>query len=160
MRNGTCSFFMAVQCLNFWEQQSDLPSSGLRTVVTAPTAPWLDLAKSIFHVHGVDAEGCERVRRKLRRGELLKFFAKLPPRLVCVEACASAHHWARQISALGHEVKLMPPAYVKLYVRRQKNDMADAAAICEAVSRPSMRTSRSRARASKQRFLPIAGVRF
>jgi len=99
----------------------------------------LDLAKSIFHVHGVDAHGCERIRRKLRRGELLKFFAKLPPCMVGMEACAGAHHWARQITALGHEVKLMPPAYVKPYVRRQKNDMADAAAICEAVSRPSMR---------------------
>lgn len=99
----------------------------------------LDLAKNVFQVHGVDAEGQEVVRRKLRRGELLRFFEKLRPCLVGMEACAGAHHWARQISAFGHEVKLMPPAYVKPYVRRQKNDMTDAAAICEAVSRPSMR---------------------
>ncbi len=99
----------------------------------------LDLAKSVFHVHGVDAEGREQVRRKLRRGELLRFFEKLSPCLVGMEACAGAHHWARQIAAFGHEVRLMPPAYVKPYVRRQKNDMADAAAICEAVGRPSMR---------------------
>jgi len=99
----------------------------------------LDLAKNVFQVHGVDAEGGSEVRRKLRRGELLRFFEKLPPCLVGMEACAGAHHWARQIAAFGHEVKLMPPAYVKPYVGRQKNDMADAAAICEAVSRPSMR---------------------
>ena len=99
----------------------------------------LDLAKNVFQVHGVDANGGDVVRRKLRRGELLRFFEKLPPCLVGMEACAGAHHWARQIAAFGHEVKLMPPAYVKPYVRRQKNDMADAAAICEAVSRPSMR---------------------
>jgi transposase len=99
----------------------------------------LDLAKNVFQVHGVDAEGREQIRRKLRRGELLRFFEKRSRCLVGMEACAGAHHWARQISAFGHEVKLMPPAYVKPYVRRQKNDMADAAAICEAVSRPSMR---------------------
>lgn len=99
----------------------------------------LDLAKSIFQIHGVDAEGREQVRRKLRRSELLRFFEKLPACLVGMEACAGAHHWARQIASFGHDVKLMPPAYVKPYVRRQKNDMADAAAICEAVSRPSMR---------------------
>ena len=99
----------------------------------------LDLAKNVFQVHGVDAEGREQIRRKLRRGDVLKFFEKLASCLVGMEACAGAHHWARQISAFGHEVKLMPPAYVKPYVRRQKNDMADAAAICEAVSRPSMR---------------------
>lgn len=99
----------------------------------------LDLAKNVFQIHGVDAEGREQVRRRLRRGELLRFFEKLSPCLVGMEACAGAHHWARQIAAFGHEVRLMPPAYVKPYVRRQKNDMADAAAICEAVGRPSMR---------------------
>jgi transposase len=99
----------------------------------------LDLAKNVFQVHGVDGDGCERVRRKLRRGDVLRFFEKLAPCLVGMEACAGAHHWARQIATFGHEVKLIPPAYVKPYVRRQKNDMADAAAICEAVSRPSMR---------------------
>src|SRR5471030_2022985 len=99
----------------------------------------LDLAKNVFQVHGVDAEGCEQIRRKLRRADVLRFFEKLTPCLVGMEACAGAHHWARQIATFGHEVKLIPPAYVKPYVRRQKNDMADAAAICEAVSRPSMR---------------------
>lgn len=99
----------------------------------------LDLAKNVFQVHGVDGDGCEQIRRKLRRRDLMRFFEKLSPCLVGMEACAGAHHWARQIAAYGHEVKLIPPAYVKPYVRRQKNDMADAAAICEAVSRPSMR---------------------
>jgi transposase len=99
----------------------------------------LDLAKNVFQVHGVDADGSEQVRRKLRRRDVVRFFEKLPPCLVGMEACAGAHHWARQLAAYGHEVKLIPPAYVKPYVRRQKNDMADAAAICEAVSRPSMR---------------------
>ena len=99
----------------------------------------LDLAKTIFQVHGVDAEGGVVLRRRLRRAEVAKFFARLAPCLVGVEACAGAHFWARTIAELGHEVRLMPPAYVKPYVRRQKNDLADAAAICEAVTRPSMR---------------------
>ena len=99
----------------------------------------LDLAKNVFQVHGAD--GCGRVllRKKLRRNEVLKFFSGIDPCLVGMEACATAHYWAREISALGHDVKLMPPAYVKPYVKRQKNDMTDAAAICEAVTRPSMR---------------------
>ena len=99
----------------------------------------LDLAKTIFQVHGVDAEGGVVIRRRLRRAEVAKFFAGLAPCLVGMEACAGAHFWARTIAELGHEVRLMPPAYVKPYVRRQKNDLADAAAICEAVTRPSMR---------------------
>lgn len=99
----------------------------------------LDLAKSVFQVHGVDAVGEVVVRRKLRRAQLLSFFAGLERCLIGMEACGSAHHWARELTALGHEVRLMPPTYVKPYVRRQKNDAADAAAICEAVSRPSMR---------------------
>jgi transposase len=99
----------------------------------------LDLAKNVFQIHGVDADGRDHTRRQLRRTDVVRFFEKLPPCLVGMEACAGAHHWARQIAAYGHEVKLIPPAYVKPYVRRQKNDMADAAAICEAVSRPSMR---------------------
>jgi transposase len=99
----------------------------------------LDLAKSVFQVHGADADGAIVVRKKLRRAEVLRFFEGLAPCLVGMEACASAHHWAREIAKLGHEVRLMPPAYVKAYVRRQKNDAADAAAICEAVTRPSMR---------------------
>ena len=99
----------------------------------------LDLAKSVFQVHGVDAAGQVTVRKKLRRAEMLPFFEAQPPCLIGMEACATAHHWARQLSALGHEVRLMPPSYVKAYVRRQKNDAADAEAICEAVTRPSMR---------------------
>ncbi|HEY4043164.1 MAG TPA: IS110 family transposase [Rhodopila sp.] len=99
----------------------------------------LDLAKSWFQVHGVDADGKVAVRRKLRRSEVINFFRSLPPCLVGIEACATAHHWARELIALGHEVKLMPPAYVKAYVKRNKNDAADAEAICEAVTRPSMR---------------------
>lgn len=99
----------------------------------------LDLAKSVFQVHGVDAVGQITVRKKLRRAEVLKFFGSLPTCLIGMEACATAHHWAREISALGHQVRLMPPSYVKAYVRRQKNDAADAEAICEAVTRPTMR---------------------
>jgi len=99
----------------------------------------LDLAKSVFQVHGVDAVGQVTIRKKLRRAEMLPFFEALPPCLIGMEACATAHHWARQLSALGHQVRLMPPSYVKAYVRRQKNDAADAEAICEAVTRPTMR---------------------
>jgi transposase len=99
----------------------------------------LDLAKHVFQIHGVDAAEQVVVRRQLRRGELLKFFAKQPPCLVGVEACGTSHYWAREIVALGHTVKMMPPAYVKPYVKRGKTDAADAAAICEAVTRPTMR---------------------
>lgn len=99
----------------------------------------LDLAKHVFQVHGVDEQGSVFVRRQLRRGAVLKFFAELAPCTVGVEACGSAHYWAREIAALGHTVKLMPPAYVKPYVKRGKNDAADAEAICEAVMRPTMR---------------------
>jgi transposase len=99
----------------------------------------LDLAKSVFQVHCVDSAGAVVVRKKLRRSEVLGFFRSLGPCRVGVEACATSHFWARQISALGHDVRLMPPSYVKAYLRRQKNDAADAEAICEAVSRPTMR---------------------
>lgn len=99
----------------------------------------LDIAKQVFQVHGVDAAGNVEIKRRLRRGEVLTFFAKLQPILIGIEACATSHYWARELSALGHNVKLMPPHYVKPYVKRQKNDMTDAAAICEAVTRPSMR---------------------
>jgi transposase len=99
----------------------------------------LDLAKHWFQVHGVDASGKVAVKRRLRRSEVVEFFKGVTPCLVGMEACATAHHWARELIALGHEVKLMPPAYVKAYVKRNKNDAADAEAICEAVTRPSMR---------------------
>jgi transposase len=99
----------------------------------------MDIAKSVFQVHGVDARGEVVIRRKLRRRSVLPFFRKLPPCLVGIEACATAHHWSRELSALGHEVKLMPPAYVKPYVKRHKNDAADAEAIAEAVTRKNMR---------------------
>ena len=99
----------------------------------------IDLAKNVFQVHGVDAEGEVVFRRQLRRGQVLPFFRKQPACLVGMEACATAHHWAREIGALGHEVRLMPPRYVKPYVKRNKNDLADAEAICEAVTRPTMR---------------------
>ena len=99
----------------------------------------VDLAKNVFQVHGVDAAGAGVFRRQLRRARVLPFFKKHPPCLVGMEACATAHHWARQLIALGHEVKLMPPHYVKPYVKRNKNDAADAAAICEGVTRPTMR---------------------
>jgi transposase len=99
----------------------------------------LDLAKNVFQVHGSDAEGKVLVRRRLRRVEVLEFFASAKACLVGMEACASAHHWAREIARLGHEVRLMPPAYVKPYVKRGKTDAADAEAIAEAVTRPTMR---------------------
>jgi transposase len=99
----------------------------------------LDLAKNMFQVHGADAEGVPVVRRKLRRAEVLPFFAKLPSCLVGMEACGGSHHWAREIAALGHQVRLIPPAYVKPFVKRGKTDAADAEAICEAVSRKTMR---------------------
>ena len=106
--------------------------------MTTITSIGLDLAKKVFQVHGVDDEGKVVVARKLRRKEVLAFFAKLAPCLVGMEACGSAHYWAREITKLGHTVKLMPPKYVKAYVKRGKTDAIDAAAICEAVTRPSM----------------------
>jgi transposase len=105
----------------------------------AVTTIGLDIAKSVFQVHGVDAQGNVLVRRQLKRRYVLAFFQRLPPCLVGIEACASSHHWSRELQALGHTVRLMPPAYVKPYVKRQKNDAADAEAICEAVTRANMR---------------------
>ena len=90
----------------------------------------LDIAKSVFQVHGVDAAGQVVVRRQLKRQHVLAFFARLPPCLIGIEACASSHYWARELRAVGHTVRLIPPAYVKPYVKRQKNDAADAEAIC------------------------------
>jgi transposase len=105
----------------------------------AVTTIGLDIAKSVFQIHGVDAAGNVIVRRRLKRRYVLSFFQKLPPCLVGIEACASSHHWSRELQALGHTVRLMPPAYVRPYVKRQKNDAADAEAICEAVTRANMR---------------------
>jgi transposase len=105
----------------------------------AITTIGLDIAKSVFQIHGVDAAGNVIVRRQLKRRYVLPFFQKLPPSLVGIEACASSHHWSRELQALGHTVRLMPPAYVRPYVKRQKNDAADAEAICEAVTRANMR---------------------
>jgi transposase len=95
----------------------------------AVTTIGLDIAKSVFQVHGVDAEGKVLIRRQLKRRHVLAFFQKLPPCLVGIEACATSHHWSRELKALGHAVRLMPPTYVKPYVKRQKNDAADAEAI-------------------------------
>jgi transposase len=106
----------------------------------------VDIAKSVFQVHGVDADGAVVIRRRVGRAKVLEFFAELPPCLVGMEACATAHQWARELKKLGHDTRLMPPTYVKAYVKRGKNDAADAAAICEAVTRPSMR------------FVPIKSV--
>jgi transposase len=106
----------------------------------------VDIAKSVFQVHGVDADSTVVIRKRISRLKVLEFFANLPPCLVGLEACATAHQWAREFKKLGHEVRLMPPTYVKAYVKRGKNDAADAAAICEGVTRPSMR------------FVPIKSV--
>ena len=99
----------------------------------------LDIAKSVFQVHGCDGTGAVVIRKRISRAKVLEFFASLPSCLVGIEACPSAHHWSRELQALGHTVRLMPPSYVKAYLRRSKNDANDAAAICEAVTRPSMR---------------------
>jgi transposase len=99
----------------------------------------LDIAKSVFQVHGVDDAGVVTIRKRISRAKVLEFFADLAPCLIGIEACPSAHHWGRSLQAFGHTVKLMPPSYVKAYLKRSKNDANDAAAICEAVTRPSMR---------------------
>jgi transposase len=99
----------------------------------------LDIAKSVFQVHGVDVAGAVVIRKRVSRAKVLEYFGELPPCLVGIEACPSAHHWGRELQALGHTVRLIPPSYVKAYLKRGKNDANDAAAICEAVTRPSMR---------------------
>src|SRR5277367_539360 len=99
----------------------------------------LDIAKAVFQVHGVDGAGAVVIRKRISRAKMLEFFTELPPCLVGIEACPSAHHWGRELALLGHTVRLMPPSYVKAYLKRSKNDANDAVAICEAVTRPSMR---------------------
>src|SRR5258708_2332031 len=99
----------------------------------------LDLAKHVFQVHGIDAQGTTVLRKRLRRGQVLAVFSRIPRCVVGLEACATAHYWARKLGALGHEVRLMPAQYVKAYIKRNKHDAADAEAICEAVGRPTMR---------------------
>jgi transposase len=99
----------------------------------------VDLAKSVFQVHGADASGTVLFRKELRRHQVLTFLSGQPPCTVAMEACGSAHHWAREISKLGHSIRLIPPAYVKPFVKRQKNNAVDAEAICEAAQRPTMR---------------------
>ena len=110
------------------------------------TAVGIDLAKNVLQVHGVDARERVILRRQLRRDQVTAFFAKLPPCLIGMEACASAHYWGRTLERFGHTVRLMAPQFVKPYVKTNKNDVADAEAICEAVSRPNMR------------FVPIKSV--
>ncbi len=113
----------------------------------------LDIAKNVFQVHGIDAAEKVVVRKQLRRGQVLKFFAALPPCLVGMEACATAHYWARELMKLGHEVRLMPAKDVKAYVKRNKNDAADAEAICEAVRRPTMRFVRAKSAEQQGRLM-------
>ena len=118
----------------------------------------LDIAKSVFQVHGIDEKGTVVVVRQLKRRRVLPFFSKLAPCLIGLEACATSHHWAREIAKLGHEVRMMPPRYVKPYVKRNKNDAADAEAICEAVQRPTMRFVPAKT-AEQQAALMLFGVR-
>ena len=107
--------------------------------MNTPVRIGMDTAKSVFQLHGVDENEVVVVRRQLRRTEMIRYFKKLPPTLVAIESCGSSHHWSRLLQSFGHEVKLIPPQYVKPYVKRGKNDAADAEALCEAVTRPSMR---------------------
>jgi len=113
----------------------------------------LDIAKNVFQVHGIDAAENVVVRKQLRRGQVMKFFTALQPCLVGMEACATAHHWARELTKLGHEVRLMPAKDVKAYVKRNKNDAADAEAICEAVRRPTMRFVRAKSAEQQGRLM-------
>src|SRR6478735_4021531 len=113
----------------------------------------LDIAKNVFQVHGIDAAEKVVVRKQLRRGQVMKFFAALPPCLVGIEACATAHYWARELTKLGHKVRLLPAKDVKAYVKRNKNDAADAEAICEAVRRPTMRFVRIKSAEQQGRLM-------
>ena len=107
--------------------------------VSTPVRIGMDTSKSVFQLHGVDENEAVVLRRRVRRSEMIRYFERLPPTLVAIEACASSHHWARLLVSFGHKVRLIPPQYVKPYVKRGKNDAADAEALCEAVTRPSMR---------------------
>ena len=118
--------------------------------MTTPTIIGLDIAKSSFQVHGVAASGRTTLRKKLRRGQVLEFFANLPPCRIGLEACGGAHYWARELTKLGHEVRLMPAQYVKPYVKTNKHDVADAEACCEASSGRACGSFRSRARPSSR----------
>jgi transposase len=113
-------------------------TKGRRPRCRLPRSGW-DVAKSVFQVHGVDDRGRVVLRRRLARGKVLAFFANLPRCRIGLEACGGAHHWARELRALGHDARLMPPQYVKAYVKTNKHDAADAEACCEAVQRPGMR---------------------
>ncbi len=126
--------------------------------MTEISAIGLDLAKSVFQVHAVDAAGRVVLRRRLRRSQVLAFFQGLPPCLVGMEACSTAHHWSRELQALGHDVRQIPPQYAKAYVKRNKTDAADAAAICEALTRPSMTFVPIKSR-EQQAALAVHGVR-
>src|SRR5438093_6701988 len=118
----------------------------------------LDTSKHVFQMHGVDENEQPVLRRQIRRGAVEKFFAKLPSTRIGIEACGASHHWARLLRGLGHEVLLMPPQYIKAYVKRGKNDKIDAAAICEAMSRPTMRFVPVKS-AEQQAALTMLGVR-
>jgi len=118
----------------------------MKTITTKPVTIGLDIAKNVFQVHAVDAAGEVVMRKRLPRSQVVRYFSRLERCVVGIEACATAHHWARELAALGHEVRLLPPAYVKAYVKRGKTDAADAEAICEAATRPSMR------------FVPVKGL--
>ncbi|MDG4676395.1 IS110 family transposase, partial [Shinella sp. 838] len=118
----------------------------------------MDTSKHVFQLHGVGATEEPVLRKKLRRKEMIAFFGKLPPTVVAIEACGGSHHWARLLQSFGHEVKLIPPQYVKPYVKRGKNDAADAEALCEAMSRPTMRFVPVKS-AESQAALMLIGVR-
>ena len=118
----------------------------------------MDTSKHVFQLHGVNAAEQPALRKKLRRKEMLDFFSKLPPTEVAIEACGASHHWARQLQSFGHEVKMLPPQYVKAYVKRGKNDAADAEALCEAMSRPTMRCVPVKS-AEQQAALMLVGMR-
>src|SRR5205823_8908017 len=124
-----------IECAKGWLLNNESPEGVVHMQVSTIG---VDLAKNVFQVHGVDSSGKVVITRQLRRKQVIEFFSKIPPCLVGMEACGTAHHWAREVSKLGHTVRLMPPSYVKGYVKRSKSDAADAAAIC-AVTRPSMR---------------------